>query len=97
MSGSSKGSKSDFEGFKDFNDWNKNNKSPLVSDHRTSGGTTTKDNSSIGWQNYYGTKDSHDVTVNQYNIKDTETGSHKFFNPKSGWGGIIDKDNKDKK
>lgn len=54
-----------------------------VSDHSTSGGSKIKDSEGYSWNNYSGTKDSRDVTVNQYNVKDYD-GNHKFYNPKTG-------------
>lgn len=42
----------------------------------------------VSWGNYNGTKDSHDVQVDQMNYKDTSTGDHTFYNPKSGAQGV---------
>lgn len=38
------------------------------------------------WNQYSGSKQSHDVNVNQMNIKDNKTGDHYFYNPKQGNG-----------
>lgn len=66
------------------------NKSPLTSDHRTSAGSKYHDSDGVSWCNYSGTKDSHDVQVNQMNSKNYEGkyGEHAFYSPKSGREGI---------
>ncbi len=60
---------------------------PMVSDRSTQGGTKRKDEKGYSWSNYSGSKDSHDVQVDQMNSKDYE-GSHTFYSPKSGRQGV---------
>ena len=76
-------------------EWNNNNKSTLASDHSTSAGSRINNNDSVGWNNYSGTKGSHDTQVNQYNVKDRD-GNHTFYSPKSGRMGVAggNRDNK---
>lgn len=42
----------------------------------------------VSWNNHEGTKQSHEVNVTQMNVKDTKTGDHTFYNPKSGKMGV---------
>lgn len=50
----------------------------------------------VSWNNYSGSKESHDVAVTQMNVKDTETGDHTFYSPASGRMGVAG-GNRDKK
>lgn len=70
--------------------WDNNNKSTLASDHSTNGGTKRSDSDGYSWSNYSGSKESHDVEVNQMNSKDYdgEHGEHTFYSPKSGAQGV---------
>ena len=42
----------------------------------------------VSWNNYEGTKQSHEVNATQMNVKDIESGDHTFYNPKSGKMGV---------
>ena len=42
----------------------------------------------VSWNQYDGSKKSHDVNVTQMNSKDIETGDHTFYNPKQGRSGV---------
>ena len=56
-------------------------------DKHTSSERVSKDGK-VSWSNYDGTKQSHDVNATQMNVKDTSTGDHTFYNPKSGRMGV---------
>ena len=66
------------------------NRIPLMSEQSTSAGTKRKDSNGYSWGNYSGTKDSHDVQVDQMNSKDYngEYGAHKYYSPKTGHQGV---------
>ncbi len=66
-----------------MSDWNNNNSSTLVSDHGTAGDSRVHDSDGVSWNNYSGTKSSHDIEANQFNSKDMD-GNHTFYSPKSG-------------
>ena len=59
----------------------------MVSDRSTQAGTKRTDSDGYSWSNYSGSKDSHDVQVDQMNSKDYE-GNHTFYSPKSGRQGV---------
>lgn len=63
----------------------------LIDDKTTSGGTKRKDSDGYSWSRFGGTKESHDVQVDQMNSKDYDGkyGSHTFYNPKSGAQGVV--------
>lgn len=42
----------------------------------------------VSWNNYDGTKSSHDIQATQMNSKDTTTNDHTFYNTKSGVMGV---------
>jgi hypothetical protein len=63
--------------------WDNKNGSCMVSDHGTAGDSRKHDETGVSWGNYSGTKNSHDVQVNQMNSKDMD-GNHSFYSPKSG-------------
>lgn len=42
----------------------------------------------VSWNNYEGTKQSHEVNASQMNVKDVESGDHTFYNTKSGKMGV---------
>ena len=67
--------------------WNNDNRGRMPSDHTTSGGSKRKDSSGYSWNNYTGTKVSHDVQADQLNSKDY-SGNHTFYSPKSGRQGV---------
>lgn len=63
--------------------YNNDNKSRMVSDHSTAGDSRVHDSTGVSWDNYSGTKSSHDVQANQLNSKDMD-GNHSFYSPKTG-------------
>lgn len=70
-----------------MSDWSNDNNSRMMSDHSTAGYSRRHDSEGTYWNNYSGTKESHDVHVNQMNSKDTE-GNHTFYNPNTGVMGV---------
>ena len=66
-----------------MSDWDNNNGSRMVSDHSTAGDSRVHDSSGVSWNNYSGTKQSHDGQANQLNSKDRD-GNHQFYNTRTG-------------
>lgn len=56
--------------------------------NNTTSSSRTNVDGKISWNNYDGTKGSHDVNVTQMNVKDSKTGDHMFYNPKQGRQGV---------
>lgn len=56
----------------------------LFSDSSTQGGSKLNKDGVVSWNNYQGSKESHDVEVTQMNMKDTDSGDHIYYNPKTG-------------
>lgn len=59
----------------------------MLSDNSTSAGTRRNDSKGVSWNNYQGTKTSHDVRVDQMNFKSKDN-DHTFYSPKSGKQGV---------
>ena len=57
-----------------------------MSKNTTSSERVVKDGK-VSWNQYDGTKESHDVNVTQMNIKSSD-GTHSFYNSKQGREGV---------
>lgn len=55
---------------------------------KTTSSKRTNVDGKIGWNQYDGEKNCHDVNVTQMNIKDSKTGDHMYYNPKQGRQGV---------
>lgn len=54
----------------------------------TTSSTRVKSGDKVLWNNFQGTKDSHDLAATQMNIKDTKTQEHTYYSPASGPMGV---------
>lgn len=57
--------------------------SRFTSEHHTAGDSRVHDDTGVSWNNYEGTKHSHDIQATQLNSKDLE-GNHTFYNTRTG-------------